>query len=225
MKLKRILLICAIAIGVFFMATHVKCNRGMLDELIAGSIIERVEPIFTKPSWWTHAEVESKPLATIRYKTPPPVSQVSGGTIYPNGDIELEFRVDSTLFALHRFDIGGYHGRGRIWIDSLGAPRISYPRWGFDPAVVFGPSLRGATCALEHVYVNNFLGVTHIHPLTPLVDIELWQPGETRDISLGVGVTADLAPRWSSALRLGFGWQWSVHGGNGPTAFVGVAIP
>ena len=228
MMLKRILLICAIAIGVFFMATHVKCNRGMLDELIAGSIIERVEPVFTKPSWWTHAEVESKPLATIRYKTPPPVSQVSGGTIYPNGDIELEFRVDSTLFALHRFDIGGYHGRGRIWIDSLGAPRISYPRWGLDLAAVFGPSMRGATCALEHVYINNCLGITHIHPLTPLADIEIWQdmPGEPRDIYLGIGATADLAPRHVQALRVGIGWQWSVvSNDNGPTIFVGVALP
>ena len=225
---KQGLLVLGLVFGVILLATWAKCDDGHLDDIVLDSILDRIEPIFAKPSWWTHLEVDAKPIATIRYKTVPPTAHISGGTIYPSGDIELEFQLDSTLFALHRFEIGGYHGRGTIWIDSLGYPRISYPRWGLDLAAVFGPSMRGATCAIEHVYINNCLGITHVHPLTPLADVEIWQDtsGEPRDIYLGIGATADLAPRHSQALRVGIGWQWSVvRNDNGPTIFVGVALP
>lgn len=221
--------IVAILIVALLILRPTRCGDDIVDDILQHGVVDMIKPLFSQPSWWTHQEVKPVHVATINYKTPPLVSAISGGTIYPNGDIELEFQLDSTLFELQRFEIGGYHGRGTLWIDSLGMPRISYPRWGIDIAGVVGPSVRGVTGALEHVYLNNFLGITHIHPFTPLVDVALWdvEPGERpSEVYVGIGATADLAPRRFETARVGIGWEWNAEtGDNGPTFFLGLSFP
>ena len=230
-----------IAIGLFIAACAMimlwkpSCDNPSVDDLIEHGIVNLTESVFQKPSWLSSLEPDVIKVATIRYKTVPPIAGISGGVIYEDGDIELEFQLDSTLFERRRFDVGGYHGKGMLWIDSLGVPHISYPRFGLDLAGVIGPSARGITVALEHVYINNFLGITHVHPLTPFVDAELWQndafdmgedQDDERDVWLGIGATADLAPSSFHDARIGLGWQWQLNEpNNGPTIFLGISFP